>query len=313
LVWALVCLQLAIDLVWAPKIGLTISGGELAAGGVGVLLALSVAYRRRSRAIADMAAAGAAWMAVMSSGVVLSYLAASCALPLQDATIERFDRFIGFDWLDWRDAMLSQPTLGWLLPTAYNSLLPQAALSIIYLCCTDRSARIGELLLLVGVTLAATMLISAICPALGPFAMHGDSNGGYPFTDLLAMRAGGPWNFKLISMQGIVSMPSYHTVLAVLLPYAFRHTGLVGYGITTLNALMLLSIPPIGGHYLADMLAGGALALVAIALQRAQRHGVTGVVDFRRETLVGILDFAREPPSMVESREAAASRIGGRV
>jgi membrane-associated phospholipid phosphatase len=29
---------------------------------------------------------------------------------------------------------------------------------------------------------------------------------------------------------------------------------------------MLLSIPPIGGHYLVDVLAGGALALGAIAV-----------------------------------------------
>ena len=32
---------------------------------------------------------------------------------------------------------------------------------------------------------------------------------------------------------------------------------------------MLLSIPPIGGHYLVDMLAGGAVALGAIAVQRS--------------------------------------------
>ena len=70
-------------------------------------------------------------------------------------------------------------------------------------------------------------------------------------------------------MEGIVTMPSYHTVLAVLLTYAFRRTGLVGYGIATLNFVMLLSIPPIGGHYLVDVLAGGALALGAIAVQRA--------------------------------------------
>ena len=88
-------------------------------------------------------------------------------------------------------------------------------------------------------------------------------------------------------MQGIVTMPSYHTVMAVLLTYAFRRTGLVGYGIATLNLVMLLSIPPIGGHYLVDMLAGGALALGAIAVQRAPRHGVSRILfGLRRETLV---------------------------
>ena len=76
-------------------------------------------------------------------------------------------------------------------------------------------------------------------------------------------------------MEGIVTMPSYHTVMAVLLTYAFRRTGLVGYGIATLNLGMLLSIPPIGGHYLVDVLAGGALTLGAIAVQRAPWHRVS--------------------------------------
>ena len=96
-------------------------------------------------------------------------------------------------------------------------------------------------------------------------------------------------------MQGIVTMPSYHTVMAVLLTYAFRRTGLIGYGIATLNLVMLLSIPPIGGHYLVDVLAGGALALGAIAVQRAPRHGVSRILfGLWRETLVGkVLDSAR--------------------
>jgi hypothetical protein len=73
----------------------------------------------------------------------------------------------------------------------------------------------------------------------------------------LALRAAGPWHFNLFAMQGIVTMPSYHTVMAVIFTYAFRGTGLIGYGIATLNLVMLVSIPPIGGHYLFDMLAGG--------------------------------------------------------
>ena len=112
-------------------------------------------------------------------------------------------------------------------------------------------------------------------------------------------------------MQGIITMPSYHTVLAVLFTYAFRRTGLVGYGIATLNLVMLLSIPPIGGHYLVDVLAGGALALGAIAVQRAPRHGVSRILfGLRRETLVGkVLDSARGSvfkPERISARALAA-------
>ena len=290
--------------MWGSQVGLSVGGIGLSAGAIIVLLALSVIYRRRSRAIADMAAATASWVALMSTGVVLSYLAASCALPLQDEMMERLDRVVGFDWLAWHDAMLSQPILSWLLSIAYYSLQPQAALSIIYFAVSGRTGRIRELLLLAGATLAATVLISAIWPTLGPCAANGPSvgpcaaNGGGDIAylrDLLALRAGGPWHFELWAMEGIVTMPSYHTVMAVLFTYAFRRTGLVGYGIATLNLVMLLSIPPIGGHYLVDVLAGGALALGAIAVQRAPRHGVSRILfGLRRETLVGkVLDSAR--------------------
>ena len=165
---AMICLLLAVDFVWASQVGLTIGGGEIIAGLIGALLATSAAYRRRSRAIADMTAATASWRALMSTGVVLSYLAASCALPLQDEMMEQLDRIVGFDWLAWHDAMLSQPILSWLLSIAYYSLQPQAALSMIYFAVSGRTGRIRELLLLAGATLVATVLISAIWPTLGP-------------------------------------------------------------------------------------------------------------------------------------------------
>ena len=57
LAWAMICLLLAVDFVWASQVGLTIGGGEIKAGLIGALLALSAAYRRRNRGIANMAEA----------------------------------------------------------------------------------------------------------------------------------------------------------------------------------------------------------------------------------------------------------------
>jgi hypothetical protein len=316
----MICLLLAVDFVWASQVGLTIGGGVMLACWIGPVLALSAAFRRRNRGIANMAEACALWFAFTPAVAVMSYLAASCAFPLQDVMMERLDRAIGFDWSAWHNAALDRPILSWLLLIAYSSMIPQTILSIIYFPATDRSARIGELLLLAGATSAATMLISGIWPTLGPCAANGPSfgacaaNGGGDVTylrDVLALRAGGPWHFELSAMDGIVTMPSYHTVMAVLLAYAFRRTGLVGYGIATLNLVMLLSIPPIGGHYLVDVLAGGALALGAIAVQRASRHGVSGILfGLWRGTLVGkVLDWARGSffkPERISARALAA-------
>ncbi|MBR1266152.1 phosphatase PAP2 family protein [Bradyrhizobium sp. AUGA SZCCT0222] len=295
LAWAMIALLLAVDFVWAWQVGLAISGSEIRVGLIGALLALSAACHRRYRARANMLEAVAWMFTFAATASVLTYLAASCANPLQDAMMERWDLAIGFDWSAWHAALLNQPNLNRLLLVVYNTLFAQFLLAVIYFSKRDESARLEELMLLMCATVVPTALVSAMWPTLGPFAVHGVGDVTY-LRDLLALRAGGPWQFESLAMQGIVAMPSFHTVLAVLFTYAFRGTGPLGYGIATLNAAMLLSIPPIGGHYLVDLLAGVALAVGAIAIQRATtRRGVSRILlGLARETLFGkAVDLAR--------------------
>jgi hypothetical protein len=210
-----------------------------------------------------MAELGALWVAFTAAGCVLTYLAATCAWPLHDAVVNDLDNALGFDWLAWRGVVLAKPVLAWALRLAYASLLPQIVFSILFFSTTCLTRRSVELFWLAAVTLLPTALVSALCPVLGPFALFGVGDTAY-LPDVTVLRAGGPWHFALPTMYGIITMPSYHTVLAVLFTYAFRGTGLVGWGIAGLNAAMLLSIPPIGGHYLADMIAGGAIATLCV-------------------------------------------------
>ena len=83
-------------------------------------------------------------------------------------------------------------------------------------------------------------------------------------------------------MQGIIQMPSYHTILAVLITCAYRGTGPggtglgpVGWAVAALNAAMLLAVTAIGGHYLVDELGGFAIVLAGIlAVRRLPRDGL---------------------------------------
>jgi hypothetical protein len=262
LIWAMLATLFAIDLVGSVRIELSIGGWETTFCVVGILLALSGVYRRRSISIADMIEACALWVALSATGAVLSYLATIYARPLQDAAVSEFDHAIGFDWLALRNAVLARPWFHAALQLAYASLLPQIVLAVAYFPKVGLAARNGELVLLALSTLVLTTLISVLWPVLGPFATFGKGHELAFLPDVLALRAAGPWHFDLAHMEGIVTMPSYHTVLAVLFTYAFRGTGLVGWGIAALNALMLLSIPPIGGHYLADVIVGGAITVL---------------------------------------------------
>ena len=65
--------------------------------------------------------------------------------------------------------------------------------------------------------------------------------------------------------QGLVSMPSFHTALAVLFTYSLRRIGWLFSIAVPLNVVMILSTPTQGGHYLADVVAG--LLLSALTIQ----------------------------------------------
>lgn len=270
-VWLVVAGLLAIDLVWGTWIGFSIGGWARIVGATAILLALAVSYQHRSRMLSDMALMASLWVALSGTGAVLTYLATTCALPLQDGLLMRYDQALGFDWLDWRDKVASQPVVHLVLSCAYGSLMPQIVLSCLLLPARRMTERCADLILMVAATLMLTMMVSAFFPVLGPWATFEGGDIRYlPHVQML--RAPGPWHFDFPDMEGIVTMPSYHTVLALLFIYAYRGMGAVGWVVAGLNALMLLSIPSIGGHYLVDMIVGSMIAgLCILAFRVAPR------------------------------------------
>ena len=70
----------------------------------------------------------------------------------------------------------------------------------------------------------------------------------------------------LLALHGLITFPSYHAAMAVLLSWVYR--GQVGMFTIAclLNAAMLLSVPVHGGHYLVDVISGCAVAAIAIFL-----------------------------------------------
>ena len=78
------------------------------------------------------------------------------------------------------------------------------------------------------------------------------------------MRAGGPHTFDLQKLTGIIKLPSFHTGLLVIFLYVHRPPSRSFIPVLALNALMLLSIPSEGHHYLVDMIAGGTVATLCI-------------------------------------------------
>ena len=128
----------------------------------------------------------------------------------------------------------------------------------------------GQFLLKVLVSALITHIAAIAMPAYGPFEIFGLSAHGSYLPDMLHVKSGRHLEFALAKMTGVISFPSFHTVMALAYAYAMRKTGAVGWFIAATNFVMLFSIPFYGGHYLVDMIAGaGVTALAIVAVKTA--------------------------------------------
>ena len=258
------------DVVWSRQAGLHFSGWMPPAIAATLCMGIALLYSglRQAPPLAELASYAAAWIGFTAFGAVFTYLAASVSRPLIDPGLTAFDEWFGFDWPGWADYVHRHTALTVLLRLAYGSLVLQIAGSVIWFALARVSRRNEELLISATVALILTSIVYAAWPALGPCVQFG-GHGALPIAtayvpDVLLLRHGAAVSFTLSAMQGVISFPSYHTVLALLLIHA--HRGQPTFApVVVVNAVMLLAIPSEGVHYLADMIAGGAVAVVALA------------------------------------------------
>jgi hypothetical protein len=261
----------ALELGWLHHAGYAFSGWTLTCAGLALLTAISVAYGvgGRSTSISGMAFYGATWVIFSVVGLVFTYLMATLQFPLLDENFVRIDAMLGFHWMTWHRWLQSYPLANQILYFAYFSGMLQVVFSIIYFSHVGKMERNDELLWAALISLSIVAIISGIFPALGAFHQFGiDLELGVHLAHLLALRDGSATTFALPTMQGIITFPSYHTVLAILLMHAFRGQRYWFAAVAALNSLMLLSTPTFGGHYLVDMLAGALVAALAIDVVR---------------------------------------------
>ena len=258
------------DWLWARHAGLTFGHWTQVAVLTGLLLAIGFFYGsiRRNAQLADMALWGAVVTAFSIAAAIFTYLTATLAFPLIDSELARIDAGLGFSWPAWFQFVKSHFWLKGLFAIIYAILLPECAAAIVYFAHRGRSDRIAEFLWGALLSILITAPISGIVPALGAFVhfgVPGPAEATY-LPHLLALREGTASAFSMNELQGIITMPSYHTVLAILIVYAFRGCGRLFTLVLVLNSVMLLTLPSEGGHYLIDLIAGGAIATVTIAI-----------------------------------------------
>lgn len=209
-------------------------------------------------------------------GSLLSYLLARNGGGLWDHRLAAWDRAVGFDWLayvQWVDR--SAAATAWLR-LAYASLIPQVIALVLTLGFTHRLAELRTLMLAAMVAGIVTVFLSAMFPAVGNYVHLGLSAHDFahvnPFAgdvhmdDFNALRAGTVDVLRLDTMQGIITFPSYHAALSVVTLWGFWTSRIawVRWPGAMLALSTIVATPVDGGHHLVDILAGGAIAAMAL-------------------------------------------------
>lgn len=242
---------------------------------VAVLAITHVVYRfaRPEPRLADLSKAIAQHLGLGLTLTIASCLFAALQMPLIDTSLSKLDTDLGFNWMGLFSDIHSRWWLAAPLHASYNSLIPQTAILFLWLNVTRRSNRIFEFVSLSAITLGVIVAVSAIMPAAGTFKLYDLlhlAEADY-VTRFFNLRDGAVTSLSISQIDGIVQFPSFHAALGILFVYASRGVRILFPCMVLTNVLMIVSTPVFGGHYFADVIAGGLIASLIVIVSRRYR------------------------------------------
>jgi len=278
-IWALVAAATAVVLIVSAAGGFHI---VLTSYGIPVSTALALllgAYFYRTHRVdlklASTLESTAQLVVFAAVAAPLSYLAASTPLPLQDAVFDAIDHALRFDWKELLAFMNRQPEFFVFMRIIYLSLTVQMTAVVLILGLTGRLPWLRVYMLAFIFTAVLTIGLSALLPAEGVWLHYGlkadpaampISHTSWPV--FLGLRDGSYRLLMAVGSEGIITFPSLHAALAVILIAAFWPVPVARWLSAAVNSTMLAATPIDGSHYLVDVLAGIIIAILCIVAAR---------------------------------------------
>ncbi len=239
--------------------------------GLTCLLSVMLVGKVRNRPLLCEGAAAFLQMTLFTLiGVVLSYGLAARAGPLWDRQFIVLDRAMGFDWPFLFAAADRLPVALWIGGLAYHSLTLQMVACILVLSATSQVDRLRTAVTAAIASGFVTILISGLMPALGNVFDPGLYIHLWPSVAwreqgmLVGLRDGSWRTIDLTQMMGIVTFPSYHATLPIILTWAVGKTSWCRIIAPIWATVTIFATPLFGGHYAVDVLAGAGLAVLAL-------------------------------------------------
>ena len=204
---------------------------------------------------------------IFSCGAV-AIMSTRSPVPLADALLQRLDGALGLSAEAFVTTVASGPQ--WVidgLHLVYASTTPLTLLTLVALPLMGQARAALRFMLLFQLTLLCCALIAFLLPAYGAFttidlattARLPDGAGRFFWAALTGFRSAADPVVSVESLGAVVSFPSFHTVVALLLVQAWHKVRLVNMAMLATSALIIVSTLPMGGHYFADVIAGTIL------------------------------------------------------
>lgn len=213
------------------------------------------------------------------------YALTALNFPLQDKTFYAFDQAIGLDLVAFRVWVGESAWLSWALQFAYHNTGTQIMLGVIVLFfLRDEFKHLRDTVSVYMLGVLGTMVFMTLLPAIGAYpylemqnypAGHLASAGtdGY-VAHYMALRDGSMREFPVTGWKGIVTFPSFHTIISLVGVYAVSPIRWLFWPSALFSAVVMVSTLPVGGHYSIDVIGGVAIFLASVAYvkRRAARE-----------------------------------------
>lgn len=237
-----------------------------------MLIAAQIFYTRyrSDERIAGICGLLAVLIAACFLAAIISHTSLRLGFGFVDSALSAADRMLGFHAPTIVLKIAEYPTFARVLGVLYSSALPLCFACGLALAASGRSAMAHEFTFCFVFCILMASTISIFFPALGSTVYHGIENtGGLPsgagnfhMATVGYFRNDASAIFDLSKVDGIVTFPSFHMVMALLIPFALRGTRFMFWIAVLWAFLVTLSTIAIGGHYVIDLL-GGAVAWAA--------------------------------------------------
>jgi len=279
-IWALVAAVTAVVLIVSAAGGFHIVLWSYAVPACTALALLLGAYfyrvHRTDLKLASTLESTAQLVVFAAVAAPLSYLAASTPLPLQDTFFDAMDHALGFNWKELLALMNRWPGFLIFMRVIYLSLTVQMTAVVLLLGLTGRLPWLRVYMLAFIFAAVLTISLSALLPAEGVWLHYGlkadpaampVSHTSWPV--FLGLRDGSYRLLMAVGSEGIITFPSLHAALAVILIAAFWPMPVARWLSAAVNSIMLAATPIDGSHYLVDVLAGIVIAILSIVAARS--------------------------------------------